>query len=67
MTLCAEAMEVRVKALDRVAAGLPGLDSDRASARLSHPGNVSGFVQCKTGSKSNFAFIKSKNRFLRAP
>jgi hypothetical protein len=54
MALRAEAVEVRVKALDRVAAGLPGLDSDRASAKLSHPGIASGICPVQYPSETNF-------------
>ena len=54
-----------VKGLDRVAAGRPPLTPPAPRLCSVYPGNVNGFVQCKTGSKSNFAFIKSKNRFLQ--
>jgi hypothetical protein len=34
--------------LTKLRRALPGLDSDRTSAKLSHPGMSAGFVQCNT-------------------
>ena len=55
-----------VKGPDRVSGGVAALDTARASAMPPISGNVNGFIQCKTGSNSNFAFIRSRNCFLQA-